>query len=178
MREIALHILDLAENSIRSGAETIAITVEADAEADLLTVTVEDDGPGFCVPPSVAADPFYTTKPGKRVGLGLSLFRAACEQSGGVLAIDHSPLGGARVRAVLGLGHVDRTPMGDLAGTLAALACANPQVDFRFHLHCGAQECFVSVRDIAQQCRKDGESTAGLARHLEDRISAACCIDP
>ncbi len=69
------------ENSIRARASVIAVTVEALPAQDLLRVVVEDNGTGLKVPPEQVLDPFYTTKRGKKTGLGLSLFRAAAESS-------------------------------------------------------------------------------------------------
>jgi len=43
------------------------------------SVSVEDNGRGLAVSAEAALDPFYTTKQGKRTGLGLSLFQAAAE---------------------------------------------------------------------------------------------------
>ena len=87
MRALSLHILDLVENSIRAQATTIVIRIVADPAADLLRIEIEDDGTGLKVTPEQALDPFYTTKGGKRTGLGLSLFRAAAEAAGGGLTL-------------------------------------------------------------------------------------------
>jgi signal transduction histidine kinase len=134
MRELSLHMLDLIENSLRAAASIIAVTVEAEPEGDRLRITIEDNGSGLKVKPEEALDPFYTTKTGKRTGLGLSLFKAAAEATGGRLTIGKSDLGdvGVRVTAELGLTHIDRAPLGDLAGTLASVVCTYPGVDFRF----------------------------------------------
>ena len=70
MREIALHILDLIENSLRAQASAIAVTVEAVPAQDLLRIVVEDNGSGLKVPPETVLDPFYTTK---QLGRGLGL---------------------------------------------------------------------------------------------------------
>ena len=80
MREIALHILDLIENALRAQATVVAVTVEAVPEQDRLRIVVEDNGTGLKVSADAALDPFYTTKRGKRTGLGLSLFRAAASR--------------------------------------------------------------------------------------------------
>ena len=92
MRDLSLHILDLIENSIRAGASAIMLTVAEYPDADLLELTLEDDGHGLRVPSDAATDPFYTTKAGKRTGLGLSLLRAAAEQADGKLTISTSRL--------------------------------------------------------------------------------------
>jgi len=150
VRELSLHILDLLENAQRARASVIAVTVEIDEAADRLRVVIEDDGTGLKVSPEDATNPFYTTKAGKRTGLGLSLFRAAAEQTGGGLTIGKSGLGpvGVRVAVELGLSHVDRSPLGDLAGTLAGVVCTNPDIDYVITIRCGAREHRVRTSEL------------------------------
>jgi hypothetical protein len=137
MRELSLHVLDLMENSIRAGASVVSVTVQQDSARNRLRLAVADNGPGLAVPARVATDPFFTTKRGKRTGLGLSLFAAAAEGAGGKLALRKSRLGGLSVEATMQLDHVDRAPLGDLAATLAAVAAANPGVEIRCRLSAG-----------------------------------------
>ena len=47
MRELSLNVLDIAQNSIAAGASVITRTVEEDAGADRLTLSVEDNGCGM-----------------------------------------------------------------------------------------------------------------------------------
>ncbi len=47
MTEISLNVLDVAENSTRAGASLVRITIEADSEADRLTIVIADDGCGM-----------------------------------------------------------------------------------------------------------------------------------
>lgn len=108
MRELSLHVLDLMENSIRAGASVVSVTVRQDSARKRLRIVVADNGPGLAVPAKVAADPFFTTKRGKRTGLGLSLFAAASERAAGKLALRKSRLGGLSVEATMQLDHVDR----------------------------------------------------------------------
>jgi len=173
MREIALHIMDLIENSIRAQASVIAVVLEVDPGRDRLRVIVEDNGTGLKVSPQEALDPFYTTKRGKRTGLGLSLFKAAAEAAGGRLTIDKSKLGntGVRVTAEMQLSHVDRTPLGDLASTLAGVVCTHPEIDFRFTLRLGADGREVRVAELAGAVG-DGNPLK-LAREVQARVAAA-----
>ena len=135
MHDISLYLLEVLENSVSAGAQAIAISLTIDAAGDLLEIIVDDDGRGLVAPPADAVDPFYTTKSGKRTGLGLSLFKAEAEAAGGTLAIGPSPdLGGVRVHATLQLSHVDRPPLGDLATTLLVTAATNPNIDLRVSL--------------------------------------------
>jgi hypothetical protein len=133
MHDLSLYLLDILENSVRAGAKTIVVDVAADRRADTLTISVEDDGPGLPVTPDEALDPFFTTKKGKKTGLGLSLFRQAAEAAGGGLSVSRSAdLGGVAVRAWMGLANVDRPPLGDVATTMAMMVTMNPEVDFAF----------------------------------------------
>ena len=47
MRELSLNILDVAENSLKAGADTIKIDVEFLREENKLTVRVSDNGCGM-----------------------------------------------------------------------------------------------------------------------------------
>ena len=182
MRELSLHVLDLVENSVRAGAGVVAVTVEEQPDRDLLAISVEDDGPGLAVGPEQALDPFYTTKEGKRTGLGLSLFRQQVELAGGGVELGRSALGGLAVRARLGFGHVDRYPLGDLAGTLAGVVAANPGIEVRVRLAHGDRDVLVSSAEAdpvggpaprSGGCadRPGGGAARAAARRLRQRIT-------
>ena len=47
MTELSLNVLDVAENSTRAGASLVEIIVDADTEADRLSITIADDGCGM-----------------------------------------------------------------------------------------------------------------------------------
>lgn len=129
MREISLHILDIAENSVKAGATSVEIAVDVDRQGDRLRVSVRDDGRGMPEQmAAVAADPFVTTRTERRVGLGLPLLAAACERTGGSLQVRSQPGDGTDVEAVFGLSNVDRAPMGALAETVTNIAVGNPDV--------------------------------------------------
>lgn len=172
MREIALHILDLVENSVRAQATIIAVSVVADAARDVLSIVIEDNGTGLKVSAEDALDPFYTTKSGKRTGLGLSLFRAAAEATGGRLTLGKAALGGLRVAVEMGLSHVDRSPLGDLAGTLSSVVCTNPDIDFRFHLRLGGPECRVDTFDVGETLGAGRSGGLKVARAVREIIQA------
>lgn len=69
MRELSLHLLDIAENSISAGATRIVISVREDLVLDELWLEVEDNGKGM-TPDMVAKvlDPFVTSRTTRRVG--------------------------------------------------------------------------------------------------------------
>ena len=152
MHDLSLYILDVLENSVRAGATVIATTIAVDGAADWLTIRVEDDGPGLPVEPEQALDPFYTTKPNKRTGLGLSLFRQAAEAAAGGLMVGRSDeLGGTSVTAHMSLANVDRPPLGDVAASIATMVVTNPEVEFRVDLSDGETRTSLRGPDIPQR---------------------------
>jgi hypothetical protein len=172
VRDLSLHLVDLIENSCRAQAAVISVTIEVSSREGLVTIRVEDDGPGFSALPSVVLDPFYTTKSGKRTGLGLSLFKGAAERAGGSLAIGKSPLGGASVEARMQLSHPDRSPLGDLAATFGAMAATNPDRDIRLRLVSESGEFNVSTRQVADGLLGGRGGPVAVAREVSKLVQA------
>ncbi len=133
MLELAAHILDIAENSVRAGARLIEIGIAEDTASDSLSIEIIDDGQGMNQEEiKKVLDPFYTTKTVRRVGLGLPLLADAARRSGGHLNLESQEGKGTTVRATFGLNHVDRQPMGNIISTLIVLIAGNSDVDFFF----------------------------------------------
>ncbi len=149
MKELSLHVLDIAENALRAGATLIEIVVVEDASADLLRITVTDNGCGMDEETaSKALDPFFTTKDVRKVGMGLSLFREAARRTGGDLRVVSRLGTGTTVVAEFGLSHIDRQPLGDLASTIVAILVQNPSLDVVLrHVRDGEEFCF-DTRDL------------------------------
>jgi hypothetical protein len=170
LRDLSLHILDIVENSIRAGATEVKVGVIQDPACDSLELVVEDNGPGLCVSAEQALDPFFTTKSGKRIGLGLSLLKATAEAAGGALDLDTRGPSGLRIRARLGLSHVDRLPLGDVAATLAAVVCTNPDLELCCTLRVGAEGVEIRSADVARAL--PGRGTLAAARSFGERVRA------
>jgi signal transduction histidine kinase len=133
MEDISLHILDVAENALSAGADRIEIRIFEGRKKDVMRIEIKDNGCGMDERTlKQALDPFYTTKSGKRVGLGLPLFAQAAREAGGGIEIQTASGKGTHVCATFQLSHPDLKPMGDVLATMAILACAHPQVRFVF----------------------------------------------
>jgi len=171
MRDLSLHILDLIENSIRAGASIVSVTIAGNLQEDKLEITVEDNGPGINASFDAITDPFYTTKEGKRTGLGLSLLRAAAERAGGELTMRKSELGGVAVKATMALGHVDRCPLGDLATTLSSVVCTNPELDLRCRFCVGDREYIVLVPEVVKESRVGQCRGLAVARRVSEKVN-------
>ncbi|MBG0787743.1 MAG: sensor histidine kinase [Anaerolineaceae bacterium] len=133
MRELALHILDIAENSISAGATRIMISVEENQYTDRLVITIEDNGKGMDAETLARiTDPFITSRTTRNVGLGIPFFKAAAEACEGLFKIQSRPGKGTTVKAEFKRSHIDRMPLGDLAGTLQTLIIGTPDVHWIF----------------------------------------------
>jgi K+-sensing histidine kinase KdpD len=72
MKEIALHLLDLAENSVSAHEKTVHIDVREDFRTNQLITSVEDDGDGMTDEMvKQVIDPFTTSRTERKVGLGI-----------------------------------------------------------------------------------------------------------
>jgi C4-dicarboxylate-specific signal transduction histidine kinase len=128
-----LHIMDLVDNSIAARASRVHVGIREDQKADRLHILIEDNGAGMDEKTLTAAqDPFFSTKNGKPVGLGLSLFAQAANESGGHLEVCSQPEGGTRIHAEFGLNHPDRKPLGDIEKTMVVLQTSHPEIEFSF----------------------------------------------
>jgi hypothetical protein len=134
--------MDLIENSVEAECRRVAISVDEDLPRDLLTICVEDDGHGMSPETAtLAADPFFTSRSCRKVGLGLPLVAATAERCAGSLTIDSVPGRGTTVTAVFRHSHIDRPPMGDLHSTLMTALVAHSGVDILYRHRIG-QQCF------------------------------------
>jgi len=133
LRELALHLLDIAENSISAKADTIRIQVEENHAADRLRMSVEDNGKGMSEEMVArVTDPFVTSRTTRKVGLGIPLLKAAAEACDGGLTIQSTLGKGTCVDIEFKLSHIDRMPMGDLASTILTLLIGSPEVHWIF----------------------------------------------
>ncbi len=133
MEDISLHILDVAENALNAGASRIEVRIVEESQEDLMKIEIKDNGCGMDEQTvKQVLDPFYTTKAGKRVGLGLPLLAQAAKEAGGNMEIQSRPEKGTMICATFQLSHPDLKPIGDMLETLATLTCAHPEVEFIF----------------------------------------------
>lgn len=152
MRELSMHILDLAQNSISADSCRIEIEVNANTHADKLTISIRDDGrgmqPEFL---SKVRDPFVTTRKTRKVGLGIPMFTQAARACDGDVRIE-SVLGiGTTIIGTFKLQHIDRVPLGDIASTLITLIAANPGIRIRYIQRVDDKEFILDTNEVKAQ---------------------------
>lgn len=130
MLELALHVLDIAENSSRAEAGLIEVTIIEDLEKDVFSLEIRDNGHGMDEQTmEKALDPFYTTKKVRRIGLGLPMLKQAATTAEGGFSLQSIVGKGTVVYAEFKHSHIDRQPLGDIAGVIAMLILGNPDID-------------------------------------------------
>ena len=92
-------LMNLAINAQHAmGEDGGKLSIETAIEDDIVTITVDDTGPG--IPDDVAAnifEPFFTTKAaGEGTGLGLSVSYGIIQDHKGEILVSRAPSGGAR----------------------------------------------------------------------------------
>ncbi len=97
-------LTNLVKNAVRHGNR---VMVTGTHENGLLTIKVDDDGPGVPLEEREAVfKPFYRGDHARNIdesgtGLGLAIARDIARSHGGDITLDQSPIGGLRVRVVI-----------------------------------------------------------------------------
>ena len=176
MRDLSLHLLDLAQNSITAGASLVTIGITVD-EAGMLTMILKDDGKGMS--PELLArvtSPFATTRTTRKVGLGIPMMKENAEKAGGSFSLESEEGKGTTLTASMDTKNIDCLPLGDLTGTLLSLMLTNPlHPDFLFEGKTPAGEASFDTREVRAALGADipfnePDVAAWLRQALEEEI--------
>ena len=150
MRELALNVLDIVENSVKAGAANVLIRVVA--EGNLLTITIKDDGKGMDEEfLARVTDPFTTTRTTRKVGMGIPLFKMAAEMAGGQFSIASTKGVGTTVTATFVLDHIDRMPLGDMGETMSTLLNDDFPTDYVLSVSVDGQQFEFDTKELREQ---------------------------
>lgn len=133
MKELSLHILDLVENSIKAKARLISIKISENISEDLFVIEIEDNGSGMDEKfLKSVEDPFVTTRTTRKVGLGISLIKAAALRCDGNFKISSQKKIGTKVYCGFKHSHIDRAPLGNMGETMVAIInqCEESEIVF------------------------------------------------
>lgn len=152
MRELSLHVLDALENSVEAGATRISLLIEEDLAADQLRIVIRDNGKGMSQEfVKRVLNPFVTTRKTRHVGLGLPLFAAAAQRCNGELRIDSEVGVGTTIVATFQHSHIDRAPLGDIAGSIMAILLSERPVDIHYRHVVGKREFKLDTAEIRKE---------------------------
>ena len=162
MKDLSLHILDIVHNSIRANARLIEISMDEDTATDRYSMHIADNGKG--IEPEMlktVSDAYTTSRTTRKVGLGLPLLRQNAEQAGGSFNIESQVGRGTQVQACFGHSHLDRPPLGDIAGVLVQLFVAFPEIVFVYKHQTTKGDYVCDTREVL-------ESLDGTPLHQRD----------
>lgn len=147
-----MHMMDIAQNSIRANATRIEIDFLENNLENWLVFSIKDNGEGM-TPETVAKleNPFFTTRTTRRVGLGVPFLKMSSEQTGGSLKIESKPGVGTTIEAVYKTDNPDCLPLGDLGGYLVLLLIANPEIHFSFRYRIDENEFLLDTQELTEQ---------------------------
>lgn len=151
MRDLSLHLLDLAQNSIKAGASLVTIRLTVD-EKGFATFTLVDDGCGMDAELLArVTSPFATTRTTRKVGLGIPMMMENAQRAGGDLTISSTVGVGTTLTATFDTHNIDCLPLGDWAGTILSLILTNPdRPDFLFEGSSPKGEGSFDTREVRQ----------------------------
>jgi len=133
MYELSLHIIDIVQNSIAAHAKNIEVTLVVDSLKDRVSLEIRDDGVGMDKEIlKMVEDPFFTTKSGKNVGLGIPLLKETAEITDGNFELKSKKGEGTLIKATFKKSHIDLPPVGDLYNTILTLIFACEKINLKF----------------------------------------------
>ncbi len=131
MEDISSHIMDIVMNSVTAGARHIVIAVKKDPRTLVVSLTVSDDGSGMDGEMAEKVqDPFFSTKTGRKVGLGIPLLKGTAEMTGGSFTLTSRKGAGTTITAAFNSRHPDLPPLGNIRDTFFVLVVSHPEIDF------------------------------------------------
>ncbi|WP_367327495.1 ATP-binding protein [Lentimicrobium sp.] len=172
MKDFAMHIMDIAQNSISAGATEIELLIGESASTDRLIMRIRDNGKG--IPADMigkVTDPYVTSRTTRKVGLGLPLLKQHADSTGGYLSVESASGKGTTVTAVFGLSHLDRQPLGDIAGTVVLLAAANPALRFIYRHTTPVGTYRFDTAEVNEMLEGMSISEAPVIRFLKEMIN-------
>lgn len=171
MKDIALHIMDIAQNSVSAGATLVKITIVELFQDDVMHLEIIDNGKGMDKETvDRVTDPYYTTRTTRKVGMGIPLLKHNAEQADGKFTISSAPGKGTEVKASFRHSHIDRPPEGDIAGVVSMLAGANPGMDFVCRYVAGKAEFIFDTREVKEILEDVPLSEPAVIRYMKELI--------
>jgi len=177
MKELAMHVYDLMENSTAANASEVKLTIRDSLKDNIYAFTIEDNGKGMS-PEFMArvTDPYTTSRTTRKVGLGLPLIKMNTENCGGGMKLQSELGKGTRLDFWFEHNHWDRPPMGDLAGTIVMLCAAHEDIHIIYRHITDVDEFVFDTNEIHEaldgMSMNDVKVMAWLKEMIQENLEA------
>jgi hypothetical protein len=171
MKDLAMHIMDIIQNSLSAEATVVQIDIDENIADNKFEITIKDNGKGMDLEMlKNVTDPYCTSRTTRKVGLGIPLIKQNAELTGGFVNLTSEVGIGTTLTALFSHSHIDRPPLGDIAGTIVLTASANPKVEFVYtHSKDGNSYCF-DTREIKAVLDDVPISNLEMIKYLREMI--------
>ncbi len=151
MKELSMHILDIAQNSVHADSKLVEIEICEKIEKNILEICIKDDGKGMDEETlKKVTNPFYTSRTTRKVGLGIPMLKSAAENCDGSFKMKSEVGKGTELTASFRYDHIDRAPLGNIVDTVVTVVISDIKVDFIYR-HYIDERCFIlDTREIKE----------------------------
>lgn len=171
MKELSLHVYDLLENSIAANAMLIELTIRESIKDNIYAFTIKDNGKGMNPEfLSKVTDPWTTTRKTRKVGIGLPLIKMNTELCGGGMKIESELGKGTILDFWFQHDHLDRPPMGDLAGTIVMLCSQYQNIRFIYKHITDNDEFIFDTEEIKEALDGMSMQEVSIMKYLKEMI--------
>ncbi len=172
MKELSLNILDIVQNSIRADAKLIEIRILESIKENFLKIEIVDDGTGISKEMlKNVTDPYVTSRTTRKVGMGLAFLKQHAELTNGRIEIESTLDKGTKISAFFMLNHIDRQPMGDIAGVMMILIMGNPGIEFIYFYSTDQGDFQMDTREIKDVFEVNSLIDTNLMRDIKSMMS-------
>ena len=171
MKELALNILDISQNSIKAKSSEISLSIHESEKSNKLEIEIKDNGTGISEDMlKTIDDPYTTSRTERNIGMGIPLLKYHAELAGGNIQIKSRMGEGTCLKAIFQKDHIDRQPMGDLAGVIRILLASDPSVNFCFRHETDNGVFQISTNEIKKELGIDDLNDNQLMGQIHELI--------
>lgn len=171
MKELAMHVYDLMENSTAANSTEVRLTIRDSKQDNVYAFTIEDNGKGMTSEfLAKVTDPYTTSRTTRKVGLGLPLIKMNSEHCGGGMNIASEVGRGTTLNFWFQHDHWDRPPMGDLAGTIVMLCAAHEDIHIIYRHITDSDEFVFDTEEIKEALDGMSMNDVKVFKWLKDMV--------
>jgi len=164
--------MDIIQNSVKANASLVELQIIEDVKADVYKLIFKDNGCGMSAEVlAKVADPFFTSRTTRKVGLGISLLKQNAEQTGGSLNIWSEEGKGTKLEVLFSHSNIDRPVLGNIAETMMLLVGANPEMDFLYKHTTPEGEYVFDTKEVKDVLEGVSLSDPNILLYLKEMIN-------